>query len=135
MREAIEERGGHLQVAEGAPPFAEGEIGGDKDRGALVEPADEVGEKLTAGLGEWEIAELVEGDEVPAGEVIGDAALPAGARLGPDPIDDIDDGEEAAADCQPDAASDGGDRKMGLAGPGSADEHDVALLGDEGAAK
>lgn len=56
-----------------------------------------MGEKLAAGLGEWEIA-LVDGDEVPAGEVIGDAALPAGACLGPDPIDD--DGDEAAADCQ-----------------------------------
>ena len=39
MGEAIEERGGHLRVAEHARPFAKGEIGGDDDRGALVETA------------------------------------------------------------------------------------------------
>src|SRR5271155_2796899 len=75
MGEAIEERRGHLGIAEHARPFAEGEIGGDKDRGALVEPADEVEEKLAAGLGEGEIAEFVEDDEVEAGEIVGDAAL------------------------------------------------------------
>jgi hypothetical protein len=40
--EAIEERGGDLGVAEHARPFAEGEIGGDDDRGPFVEPADQV---------------------------------------------------------------------------------------------
>jgi hypothetical protein len=40
--QAIKQRGGHLGVAEYARPFAESEIGGDDDRGALVEPADEV---------------------------------------------------------------------------------------------
>ena len=40
--QAIEQRGGHLGVAEHAWPFAESEVGGDDDRGALVEPADEV---------------------------------------------------------------------------------------------
>ena len=38
----IKQRGGHLGVAEHARPFAEGQIGGDDDRGALVEPTDEV---------------------------------------------------------------------------------------------
>ena len=40
--EAIEQRGGHLGVAEHARPFAEGEVGGDDDRGLLVEAADQV---------------------------------------------------------------------------------------------
>ena len=71
MGEAIEERRGHLSVAEHARPFAEGEIGGEKDRGALVEPADEVKEKLAAGLGERQVAELVEDDQINAGEWIG----------------------------------------------------------------
>jgi hypothetical protein len=44
--EAIEQRGGHLGVAEHARPFAEGEIGGDDDRGAFVEAADEMEEEL-----------------------------------------------------------------------------------------
>ena len=63
MGEAIEQRRGHLGIAEHARPFAEGEIGGDQDRGALVEPADEVKEKLAAGLGERQVAELVFVDE------------------------------------------------------------------------
>src|SRR6202167_6640296 len=40
--ETIEECGGHLWVAEHARPFAEGEIGGDDDRGAFVEAAEEM---------------------------------------------------------------------------------------------
>src|SRR5208282_4289168 len=97
MGEAIEERGGHLGIAEHARPFAEGEVGGDQNRGSLVEPADEVEEELSAGLGEWQIAELVENDEVHAGEIVGDPALAPGARFGLEPIDKIDGGEEAAA--------------------------------------
>ena len=34
--------GGHLGVAEDGGPFAEGEVGGDDDRGTLVEPAHQV---------------------------------------------------------------------------------------------
>jgi hypothetical protein len=37
-------------------PFTEGEVGGDDDRGALVEAADEVEQELAAGLGEGQIA-------------------------------------------------------------------------------
>src|SRR3546814_10487772 len=36
MGEPIEERGRHLGVAEHAGPFAEAEVGGDDDAGALV---------------------------------------------------------------------------------------------------
>src|ERR1700745_1746101 len=97
MGEAVEERRGHLRIAEHARPFAEGEIRGEKDRGALVEPADEVEEKLPAGLGERQIAELVEDHEVHPGQMVGDAALTSGARLGLEPVDKIDGGEEAAA--------------------------------------
>jgi hypothetical protein len=71
MGQAIEQRGRHLGVAEDAGPFAEGEIGGDDDRSPLVEPTDEMEQELAAGLGEWQIAEFVEDDEVHAGQVIG----------------------------------------------------------------
>src|SRR5271165_3558043 len=134
MGEAIEQRRGHLGIAEHARPFAEGEIGGDQDRGALVEPADEVKEKLAARLGKRQVAELVEDDEVHAAEIIGDAALAPGARLGLELVDEIDGGEEAPAPSGADAASRNGDHGVRLAGAGSADEHGVALLGDEAAA-
>jgi hypothetical protein len=35
--EPVEQRGRHLGVAEDAGPFAEGEVGGDDDRGTLVD--------------------------------------------------------------------------------------------------
>ena len=52
MREAIQQGRGHFGISENARPFAKGEIGGDDERGAFVEPADEVEEQLAAGLGE-----------------------------------------------------------------------------------
>ena len=55
--QTVEQGRGHLGVAEDGRPFAEGEIGGDDDRGALVEPAHEVEEQLPAGLGEGQVAE------------------------------------------------------------------------------
>src|SRR3974377_2596953 len=90
MGEAVEQRGRHLGIAEHARPFAEGEIGGDDDRGALVEPADEVEQELSAGLREWQIAEFIEDDEVHARQMIGDTALPSIAGLGLRPVDEID---------------------------------------------
>ena len=97
MREAIEQRGGHLRVAENAWPFSEGEIGRDNDRCALVEPADEMKQQMPAGLGEREIAEFVEDDEVHAREIIGDPALAPGAGFRLQSVDEIDRIEEAAA--------------------------------------
>src|SRR3954465_438658 len=98
MSEAIEKRRGHLGVAgEDTRPFAEGEVGGDDDRGALVEPRDQMEEQLAAGLGEGQIAELVEDDEVEPGEMIGDAALAAGAGFALQLVDEVDDVVEAAA--------------------------------------
>ena len=52
MGQPVEQRGCHLGVAEHAGPFAEGQVGGDDDGSALVEPADQMEEQLSAGLGE-----------------------------------------------------------------------------------
>ena len=64
MGETVEERRGHLGVAEDGRPLAEGEVCGDDGRRSLVEPAHEVEEELAAGLGEGQVSELVEDDEV-----------------------------------------------------------------------
>ena len=66
-------------LAEDGRPFAEGKVDGDDDRGALVEPAHEVEEQLPAGLGEGQVAEFVEDDEVTPGELVRGAALASGA--------------------------------------------------------
>ncbi len=132
--EAVEQCSGHLWVAEDTRPFAEGKIGGDDHRGTLVEPADGVEQQLPAGLGERQIAELVEDDEVQAGEIIGKPSLAAGPPLGLEPVDQIDGVEEASARSGADTAPRDGDRQMRLAGAGPADQDEVALLCDEVAA-
>ena len=45
MGEPIEERSGHLGVAEHGGPFAEAQVCGDDDAGALVEFAQQVEEQ------------------------------------------------------------------------------------------
>src|ERR1700759_4204796 len=134
MGQPVEQRGRHFGIAEHARPFAERKIGGDDDGGALVEPADEVEQELAARLGEGKIAQLVENDEVHAGQMLGEPALSSVAGLGLEPVDEIDDVVEAAAGSIADTASRDGDGQMGLAGAGAADQNDIALLGDEAAA-
>jgi hypothetical protein len=79
-----------------------------------------VEEQLAAGLGEREIAEFVENDEVHAGEIVGDAALASGARLGFEPVDEVDGGEEAPSGASADAIARDGDCQMSLPRTGSA---------------
>jgi hypothetical protein len=67
MGEPIEQCSGHLGITEDAGRFGEGQVGRDDDRGALVEPADQMEQQLTTGLGERQIAELVEDEEVDTG--------------------------------------------------------------------
>ena len=132
--QAIEQRGRHFRVAEHAWPFAEGKVGRHDDGRALVEPADQVEQELAAGLGEGQIAEFVEDDEVEAGEIIGEPPLPSGAGLRLEPIDEIDGRKEAAARTGADAGAGDGDRQMRLARSRTADQYDVTLLDDEAAA-
>ena len=132
--QAVEQRGGHLGVAEDGWPFAEGEVGGDDDRGALVEPAHEVEEQLPAGLSEGQVAEFVEDDEVASDELVCGAALAPGTEFGLEVVDQVDDVVAAAACALSDAGPRDGDGEMGLAGAGAADEHDVALALQEAAA-
>lgn len=57
MCQAVEECRCHFGIAEHRRPFTEGEVCGDDDRGALVEPADQVEEELATGycklIGLW----------------------------------------------------------------------------------
>src|SRR4029077_7310615 len=66
--------------------------------------------------------------------MLGEPALPSAAGLGLEPVDEVDDVIKSSPGAAADAASRDGDGQMGLAGPGTADQHDVALLGDEAAA-
>src|SRR5205814_1926210 len=57
--------------------------------------------------------------------------LPTVAGLGLEPVDEIHHVVEPAAGAGADAASGDGDGKMALTGAGPADQHGVALLGNE----
>lgn len=132
MGEPVEQCGGHLSIAEDGGPFAECQVGGDDHAGALVELRDQMEEQLPAGLSEGEITEFVKHDEVEPRQMVGNAALPAGAGLGLEPVDQIDDIVEAAASAVSDQRPGNGDSQMGFAG--AADQDDIALIGNEGSA-
>ena len=60
-------------------------------------------------------------------------SLAAGPGFGVQPVDQVDDVEEPAARAAADAGPRDGDRQMALSRTGAADEHGIALLGQEGA--
>jgi hypothetical protein len=93
-----------------------------------------VEQELAAGLGERQIAEFVEDDEVHAGQVIGKPSLPRVAGFGLEPIDEIDHVVEPTAAAGSNATSGDGDCQVGFAGAGSADQNGIALVGDESTA-
>jgi len=87
--EPVDQGRGHLGVAEG-------QIGGDDHRGLFVELADQMEQALTAGLGERQIAQLVEAHEIETGELAGQDPCLAAAGLVLQLVDQID-GVEAPA--------------------------------------
>ena len=95
--QAVEHGGGHLGVAEHLGPIGEGEVGGDQQRGVLVELADQMEQQLPAGLAEGQIAELVDDDEIVAQQLLGQAAAAAGGLFLLELVDQIDEVEEPAA--------------------------------------
>ena len=92
-------------------------------------------QQLAAGLGEWQIAELVEDNEIQAAEMIGDAPLSSGPGLSLEPVHQVDHVVEPSARSIADAGPGNGDSQMGFARAGATDEHHVALLGQEPATR
>ncbi len=88
-------------------------------------------QELTTGLGERQVAQFVEDDEVHTREIIGHAALASGAGLGLEIVDQIHSVEEPAAGASADVGPCDGDGQMGLAGPCAGAQNDIALMGEE----
>ena len=128
MREPVEQCSGHLCIAEDTGPFTEGQVGCDDDRGTFVKLADQVEQELAAGLGEWEIAQFIEDQEVEAGDEVGGSTLPFGPGFGIEFVHQIDHVEEPAPAPGPDAGACNADGKVGLAGSGATDQDEVALV-------
>jgi hypothetical protein len=93
--QAIEERGCYLGVAKHLGQSPKADLVVMIAQVALVRPTDQMEEQLAAGPSEGRVAEFVENDEVDAREI---AASPnaAGAGLALQPVDEVDDGVEAA---------------------------------------
>src|ERR1700761_9572566 len=87
-------------------------------------------QELAARLSEWQIAELVENDEVHSSELIRDPTLPSVPGLDLEAVDEIDHVVEPATGAGADAASGDGNGQMSLAGTGAADQHGVEVLGE-----
>src|SRR5262249_48963508 len=73
-------------------------------------------------------------DKIHAREIFGKPALATAAGFGFQPVDEVDDGVEAAARAAADASPRNGNGQMRLTGAGSADQHSIALLDNKGAA-
>src|SRR6202040_2810333 len=85
-------------------------------------------EQVAASLSEGQVTEFVENDEVHAREIFGEPPLPAGAGFALQPIDEVDDGVEAASGAAADTGPRNSYRQMRLAGAGSTDQHGIALF-------
>jgi hypothetical protein len=71
---------GHLGIDKNTRPFTDGEIGRHDDGGALVALADQIELQLTAGLGEGQIAEFIEREDVSLHEMFCAPSLSAAVR-------------------------------------------------------
>ena len=76
-------------------------------------------QELSACLGEWQVAQLVEDQEIETGDQIGGPALPVGARLGIQFVDQIDNIKEPSPCPVADTGPDDADSQMGFAGAGA----------------
>ena len=131
MRETIEQRGSHLGIAKDAGPFSERQVGGDDDRGSFIELADEMEQELAACLSEGQIPQLIQDQEVEAGDEIGGSSLPFRACLGGQLVHQVDDVEEPAPPSFSDAGTGNADREVSFSSAGSTDQNQVALMVEE----
>jgi hypothetical protein len=126
VSKAIEQGSRHLGIAEDAGPFAEAQVGGDHDAGALVELAEQMEQQGPAGWAEGEIAQFIQDDEVELEQAFGQLPSLVGRLFLFQRIDQIDGGEEAyfpAVVLDSLDAKGGGD--VAFPGAGPTDQHDV----------
>ncbi|MCY1228077.1 hypothetical protein D9M72_403730 [compost metagenome] len=64
VREAVEQGGRHLRVAEHRRPFGEVQVGGDHHAGVLVQLGQQVEQQRAAGLAERQVAQFVQDHQI-----------------------------------------------------------------------
>ena len=95
MGYAIQKRGCHFGIAEDRDPLSELQIGGHDDAGLLVKLADQMEQQCAAGLGERNVAQLVDDDAVQGRELPDDLPGIAPGLFPDQGVDQIDGVEEA----------------------------------------
>jgi hypothetical protein len=129
MGDTIQKCRGHLAVPKDLRPFAEGQVGGNDERGPLVELGDEVEQQLSAVFRERQIAQFIKYHEIKSGEVCGQLSTSSCQLFLFKLIDQVDRVEEPSFSAVPDRFT--GDGEMGLSSAGSADEDDVFVIGQK----
>ena len=88
-------------------------------------------QELPAGLGERQVAEFIEDDEIEPGEMLGQLAGAILAPLELQAVHEVGGVVEARPGAGPNAAAGDGDAQVRLARARAADQHDVALAPHE----
>ena len=70
MSETVQQGAGQPLRAEDLGPLVEGQVGGDQNRPSLVSLTEDLEEELCAGLREWDEAELVDDQQLEAGQLL-----------------------------------------------------------------
>ena len=126
MREAVEECRRHLGIDEHGGPFGEVQVRGDDDARMLVELAQQMEQQRTARLAEWQVAELIEDDDVHAQQTAGDTTGSALSLFLLERIDQVYRPVEAhPLGVLHDPGHTDGGRKMAFAATGPTHQNDV----------
>ena len=125
---------GHGGVGEDPVPFAEGVVGGDKQRAELVAGADEFEEDAGLGLVLGDVGQVVEDEEVVRVELF-DGGLEGELAAGDlELLDEVGGAGEEDAEAALDKGQANAGGEVALAGARWADEYDVVPAGDPGVA-
>ena len=131
MDEPVDHGGGGDLVAEDFAPGAEGLVGGDDERGALVAAADEHEHQVGGVRVKWDVSDLVDDqqrDALEAGELVVEVAVALRVGQQRDPFGRGAKENAVAGQAGADAERDG---EVGLAGAGRAEQDDVLAAGEE----
>ena len=87
---------------------------------------------MSAGLGERQVTEFVQYDQVDPDQGVDQASGLIGIGLGLEFVDQVDDVEESGLGAVADTGAGDGDSEVGFPGAGATDEDRVALTREEG---
>jgi hypothetical protein len=132
VREAIDDGLREPRIGEDLGPFAEGQVGGDDQAAAFVALGEDLEDELGGAVGQREVAELVDDDELGAGVTGNDAGELAAALGFLEFVGEPGEGGEADAAALLAGADRQGGREHRLAGAAVADEDHGLAVGDPG---